>query len=106
VLHILLQCWTSGIGLGEISLNAPNILTTQMFQHLLTIMNENQEALLWMVGLAHIYIGYKVSQSEFYSRWREIDTLCMCESPLDPRSKSYLCLIDSNISSPSKWDVY
>jgi hypothetical protein len=46
VLHVLLQCQTLGIGLGGTSFNAPNIMTTKMFQHLLTIMNENQEALL------------------------------------------------------------
>ncbi len=68
VLGVLLQCWTLGIGLGVTSFNMPNIVTTKAFQHLLTIMSENWETLLWMIGLPYISIGYKVAQREFDSK--------------------------------------
>lgn len=45
----------------------PNIVTTKAFQHLLTIISENWEPLLWMIRLPYISIGYKVA-------WREFDS--------------------------------
>ncbi len=64
---VLLQYGTLGIGLGVTFFNMPNIITTKAFQHLLAIMNDNWEALLWTIGLPYISIGCRVVWSEFDS---------------------------------------
>ncbi len=51
-------------------------------------------------------LGTKIRNVNFTHGREKLTWSCMCEYPFDPRGKSYLCLIDPNIFSPSKWDVY